>query len=117
MYYVGTCNKQKKLTNKNFVDITKATDEKSRIQSRISNLVYGSKVPAPSQSVTDAEHWHCEFTSFFPSRFPTFFYWSGSSNAVLGIRDILVRILIQIRIRGSIPLTNGSGSGSYFFRQ
>ncbi len=30
--------------------------------------------------------------------------------AVLGIRDILVRI--RIRIRGSVPLTNGSGSNS-----
>jgi hypothetical protein len=28
--------------------------------------------------------------------------------AVLGIRDILVKV----RVRGSVPLTNGSGSGS-----
>jgi hypothetical protein len=36
-------------------------------------------------------------------------------DAVLRIRDILVRI----RIRGSVPLTNGFGSGadSYYFRQ
>ena len=33
--------------------------------------------------------------------------------AVLRIRDILVRI----RIRGSVHLTNGSGSGSWCFRQ
>ncbi len=31
---------------------------------------------------------------------------------VLRIRDILVRI----RIRGSVPVTDGSGSGSYYFR-
>ncbi len=30
--------------------------------------------------------------------------------AVLGIRDILMRI----RIRGSVPLPNGSGSDSFF---
>ncbi len=35
------------------------------------------------------------------------------SWAVLRIHDILV--WIRIRIRGSIPLTNGSGSGSFFF--
>jgi hypothetical protein len=33
--------------------------------------------------------------------------------AMLGIRDILVRI----RIRGFIPLINESGSGSCYFRQ
>jgi hypothetical protein len=44
---------------------------------------------------------------------------SGEKNrskvlkSVLGIRDILPRI----RIRGSIPLTNGSGSVSCYFRQ
>ncbi len=32
--------------------------------------------------------------------------------AVLGIRDILVRIWMRIRILGSVPLTNGSGCGS-----
>jgi hypothetical protein len=32
--------------------------------------------------------------------------------AMLWIRDIVVRI----RIRGSVPLTNGSGSGSCYFR-
>jgi hypothetical protein len=31
---------------------------------------------------------------------------------VLRIRDILVQIWIRIRIRGSVPLTNGSESGS-----
>ncbi len=35
---------------------------------------------------------------------------------VLRIHDILVRIQIQIRIRGSILLTNGSGFGSCYFR-
>jgi hypothetical protein len=34
-------------------------------------------------------------------------------ETVLGIRDILVRIMI----RGSVPLTNGSGSGSDTFLQ
>jgi hypothetical protein len=33
-----------------------------------------------------------------------------SCISLLSIRDILVRI--RIRIRGSLPLTNGSGSGS-----
>jgi len=33
---------------------------------------------------------------------------------VLLIHDILG--WIRIRIRGSMPLTNGSGSGSYYFR-
>jgi hypothetical protein len=32
----------------------------------------------------------------------------GTTSSVLGIRDLLVRI----RIRGSVPLTNGSGSSS-----
>jgi hypothetical protein len=35
----------------------------------------------------------------------------GILTAVLRIHDILV----WIRIRGSIPLTNGSGSGSWYF--
>ncbi len=39
--------------------------------------------------------------------------WDLWLNPVLRIRDILVRI----RIRGSVPLTNGSGSGSCCFRQ
>ncbi len=34
------------------------------------------------------------------------------SRAVLGMRDILVRIRMRTRILGSIPLTNGSGCGS-----
>jgi hypothetical protein len=38
---------------------------------------------------------------------------SGSWIPVLRIRDILVRI----QIRGSVPLTNGSGSGSCYFRR
>jgi hypothetical protein len=33
-------------------------------------------------------------------------------EAVLGIRHILVRIRMRIRILGSVPLTNGSGYGS-----
>jgi hypothetical protein len=33
-------------------------------------------------------------------------------KAVLRIREILVRILMRIRILGSVPLTNGSGCGS-----
>jgi hypothetical protein len=37
----------------------------------------------------------------------------SSDKTVLGICDILV----QIRIRGSVSLTNGSGSGSDFFLQ
>jgi hypothetical protein len=32
--------------------------------------------------------------------------------AMLGIRDILVRTRMRIRILGSVPLTNGSGCGS-----
>jgi hypothetical protein len=36
-----------------------------------------------------------------------------TQKAVLRIHDILV--WIQIRIRGSMPLTNGSGSGSCYF--
>ncbi len=36
--------------------------------------------------------------------------------AVLRIHDILVWIRIQFRIRGSMPLTNRSGSGSCYFR-
>ncbi len=37
-----------------------------------------------------------------------------SFKPVLRIRDILVRI--WIRIRGSVPMTTGSGSGSSYFR-
>ncbi len=36
---------------------------------------------------------------------------------VLRIHDILVWIRMRIRNRGSRPLTNGSGSGSWYFRQ
>ncbi len=39
--------------------------------------------------------------------------YQNKVSTVLRIRDILVRI----RIRGSVPLTNGSGSGSWYFRQ
>ncbi len=38
-------------------------------------------------------------------------------SPVFRIPDILVRIPVRIRILGSIPLTNGSGSGSCSFRQ
>jgi hypothetical protein len=34
-------------------------------------------------------------------------------QAVLRIRDILVRIRMRIRILGSVTLTNGSGFGSF----
>ncbi len=37
-------------------------------------------------------------------------------KAVLRIHDILVWIRIRIWIRGSMPLTNGSGCGSCYFR-
>jgi hypothetical protein len=40
------------------------------------------------------------------------FFNKSSEHAVLRIRDILGRI----RIRRSMPLTNGSGSGSCYFR-
>jgi hypothetical protein len=36
-------------------------------------------------------------------------------SAVLRIHDVLVWIQIRIRIRGSMPLTNGSGFGSFYF--
>ncbi len=39
-----------------------------------------------------------------------------SFNQCSGIHDILVWIRIRIWIRGSMPLTNGSGSGSCYFR-
>jgi hypothetical protein len=42
-----------------------------------------------------------------------FFRFLRESSAVLRIRDI---ILERIRIRRSVPLTNGSGSGSCYFR-
>jgi hypothetical protein len=49
---------------KNFVDILKANEEKSRIRSRIKirirNPFYGSKDPDPSQNVTEAEHWNID---------------------------------------------------------
>jgi hypothetical protein len=37
--------------------------------------------------------------------------------AVLRIHDLLIWIRIQIWIRESMPLTNGFGSGSCYFRQ
>jgi hypothetical protein len=33
------------------------------------------------------------------------------------VRDVLVRCGLRIRIRGSVPLSNGPGSGSWSFRQ
>jgi len=44
--------------------------------------------------------------------FVTFYDFLSLKNAVLRIHDILG----WIRIRGSMPLTNGSGSGSFYFR-
>jgi len=41
--------------------------------------------------------------------------WNPYLWPVLRIHDILG--WIRIRIRGSMPLTDGSGSGSYYFRQ
>jgi hypothetical protein len=38
-------------------------------------------------------------------------YWTRVQQAVFRIHDILV--WIRIRIHGSMPLTNGSGSGSW----
>ncbi len=45
---------------------------------------------------------------FCPNKFPGMSVGKCRYLAVLRIHDILVRI----RIRGSIPLTNGTGSGS-----
>ncbi len=42
------------------------------------------------------------------------FYGFTSYKSALCMLDILVRI--RIRIRGSVPLTNGSGPGSGYFR-
>jgi hypothetical protein len=58
------------------------------------------------------KEWHNATNPYFFVEASLLFFLQG---AVLGIRDILVRI----RIRGSVPLTNGSGSnsGSYFFLQ
>ncbi len=44
---------------------------------------------------------------------PAFTQWLSNCQTVLRIHDILV----WIRIRGSMPLTNGSRSGSFYFRQ
>jgi hypothetical protein len=44
---------------------------------------------------------------------PPLLLQASVSSPVLRIHDILV--WIRIRIRGSMPLTNGSGSGSFFF--
>ncbi len=50
---------------------------------------------------------------------PYIFWASETFKGVLRIRGIFVRMRIQIRIRGSVPLTNdsGSGFGSCYFRQ
>jgi hypothetical protein len=58
------------------------------------NIVNFSRLP----SVFSFSNYHYEIMA------PGWFYF----HSVLGIRDILVRIWI----RGSVPLTNGSGSGS-----
>ncbi len=42
---------------------------------------------------------------------------NATSSSVFRIRDMFVRNRILIRILGSIPSTNGSGSGSFSFRQ
>jgi hypothetical protein len=57
--------------------------------------------------------WYCTVRGLDPIKNVTSYHsLTTKQKAVLRIREILLRILMRIRILGSVPLTNGSGRGS-----
>jgi hypothetical protein len=76
------------------------------------NVMECNKCPVLNiQNKINKKEWHDATKPYFFVRRPVFLSSSTvrMKKPVLGIRDIVV----LIRIRGSVPLTNGSGSNSF----
>jgi hypothetical protein len=79
----------------------------------IASSLSGKNLPGlPSRDLKPAHYQLCHAA---PKELPIFIgkFWFTYFQPVWRIHDILVWILIRMRIRGSMPLT--SGSGSFYF--